>query len=328
MKADYKILNKVEYELPAFLILAFKLPYSQIKSNGVSFLLISAVMAFLLGKVIRRAEQKERIYLIFFAAVFLSGDMMSTIFMPAFTDLHIIAYKLASLLCFLAAVLIIRKPLTRLQKPVFKYSLPILCIFGMLASPGFAFFYLPVILILISYEKYKTKEIKRDYTFLAVWSVPLLFIVFLILLSLFSSKKYLGLINIGFVFRILAWNSILKVLIVTLPLIIIFTMIWLNAYKTSNDKKFKRIILFCLLEPLWIVIANIFCYYAVSDGWEYYFFIAAFNQFCLLFYFWDSHEKAVAGSAGRIGGFFKKYPALLLAVVIYLAKMSDVLYRN
>ena len=112
-----------------------------------------------------------------------------------------------------------------------------------------------------------------------------------------------------------------------LPLIIIFAMLWSDAFKAAADKRLKTILMLCLLEPVFVLLSNIFLYYSVSDGWKYYIFAAAFTQFCMLFYFWDSGQKSVIQSAVKIGGFFKKNPVFLLAVIIYLIKFADVIYK-
>ncbi len=326
MKKFTHTLEKFEYEIPFFLILAVKLPFPQMKTYGISFLILSAAAAVLLGRVIRRADKGLKLFYLFFVALMLSGDMMKEIFMPETVSLSILSGKTASFLCFLLSVLIIRAPVPLFSAPGLRWSVPFICAAGIIAGPSFAVFFVPVILILLVYENYSAGKSGFDGVFIATCLVTLLISAAFIAIGLQSGTRYMGFVPFGFVFKILDRAEMFKGLAAALPFILVFAALWAGAYKSAPEKKLKRILVFCVAEPIFAVFINIFFYYAVSDGWKYYIFMAFFTQFCLLFYFWDKHGNAVAGSAEKLGLLFKKRPYLPFIAMIYLIKAAEILY--
>jgi hypothetical protein len=125
---------------------------------------------------------------------------------------------------------------------------------------------------------------------------------------------------------VLAHTGILKALAAVLPLFFIFAAGWLKAYKTAVDKRLRRILLLCMLEPFFIFAVSIFFYYAVSDGWKYYVSAVLLTQFCMLFYFLNAREKTVTDAFAKFAGFFEKNLLVLLAVLIYLVKAPLLFY--
>jgi len=328
MKSFQKAIEKVEFELPVFLILAMKLPFEQLKTYWFSYLILSFAAAWLLGEIIRRTEKNMKIYCLFFIAFLLSGDMMKSLFMPAVTFSYILYGKAASFLCFLLAVLIIRSPAPLFQRPVFTRYLPFLCAAGIILGPSFAFFFIPIVLILLLFEGCKTGKTGLDSVFWMVLLGSLLISAAFIVSGYLSDFRYMGVVPLKVAFKIITWGELFKAAAAVLPLIAMFALLWADAYKKALDKRLKRIILVCMTEPLLVILINILFYYTASDGWQYTIFIIVFTQFCLLFYFLDSGEKTVAGSAGKIGGFLKKNLLVLMAVIVYLIKFADIVYSR
>lgn len=328
MKTFAKLIEKVMFEIPIFLILAVKLPFEQLKDYGISYFVLSITVALLLGRLLRRAEASQKTFYLFFTAFLLAGDMMKSVFMPSATFSYILFCKMASFLCFLLAVLIIRKPVAFLQRLFVYRFIPFICTIGILLSPSFSLFFIPTVLLLIAFENYKVKKTGFDFVFLSTLFVSLFISTIFIAIGFAGNNKFMGIVPIDFAFKILAWGEILKTFAAVFPLIVIFSILWYHAYKSTFDKRLKRIIICSFLEPFFILLSNIFIYYAASDGWKFYIFMAVFTQFCLLFYFFDSREKAVADAVEKVVGFLKKNLLILLAVMIYLIKFADVFYNR
>jgi len=320
---------KIEFELPVFLILAVRLPFSEMKTYLFSYMVLCFAAAWFFGQAIRRTEGGNgNIFILFFVAFLLSGDIMKSIFMPTAAMPVILYAKAASLLCFLLIFLMIRRPVPVFRKPFYYGLIPVVCFIGIFLSPSFVFFFIPIVLTMIYCEKFKTDKPGLISVFWTVLLGSLLISAAFITAGYFIGYKYMGIIPVGFAFRILSYGEIFKALAAVLPLIIIFAALWRDAYAKATDKKMKHIILLCAASPFYVILMNTFFYYASSDGWKYNIFITAFTQFCLLFYFLDLREKAVAGAFERIGVFFKKNPIVLLAVIIYLIKIADIFYNS
>lgn len=333
MKIFYRAIKKIEYGLPLFLLLGVKLPFEQWKTAGMSFLFLCAAVAVLMAYVIRRTGEGGKPFVFILMALLLSGDMTKSLFMPSFSFSYApslsagAVLKTVSFLIFLLAAFLIRKPCGVFDKPAFKFTLPFICGAGVLFSPSFLLFFVPVLLLFSSYEHLKKDTGKIDKTGLIILIFCLVVSAFFIAKSLSGNYKILGVSDIGFVFTKLAWNGFGKALLTILPLFLIFAVIWSFAYKTTSDKRMRRFVLFCALEPLLVVLLNVFFYYAASDGWKYCILTAYFTQFCLVFYLWDSGEKPVSDAVKKLGGFFRKNLFVLLAAIVYLVKSADILYN-
>ena len=319
-------LKKIEYELAVFLILAVKLPFEQLRFYAPAYYFSAAAAAIFFGAVLRRAEKEAKTYWMVFAAFLLAGDMMKTLMMPSASSAFVLYGKVFSILCYLLCVFLIRKPRLFFHKPVFGWLIPPLCAAGILASQSFVFFFIPSVLILMVFEKYKSKQTGKDFIWAATFSVSIL--LALALLSRGWDGRYFSIGFFGFktAFSVLAKTGILKALTAVLPLLPVFPAMWVRAFRTSADKGLRRLLALCGAAPFAVFILCVFFYYPVSDGWKYYVSAVLFTQFCMLFYFLDSREKTVTDAFALTAGFFKKNPLILLAVLVYLIKASQILY--
>ena len=332
MKKFYRAAKKIEYEFLLFLLLAAKLPFDQWKSAGIFFLFSSAAVAAILGQAIRRAEESAKYLVFILIALLLSGDMTKSLFLPSFSFSYTAsvtagaALKTSSLLIFLLSLLILRKSSGLNIKNGLTFLLPVLCGAGILLSPSFAFFFIPVLLVISAYNDiaFSTKIFSR--TGLAVFIFSCLICSVFFLVSRSGNYKFLGFLEPQIAFAVLDWSVIGKTLITVFPLIVLFAVLWAGAYQNAVSNSLKRIILFCALEPALVFLLNIFFFYAASDGWKYCIFTVYFTQFLLVLYLRDSGEKPIVCALEKVGGFFRKNLFALFAVMVYLIKSADILF--
>ncbi len=325
MKKMAALFKKVEFELPVFLILAVGLPVEQISVYGFSYYPVCLAAALLAGPVIRRAGNRERSFALVFIALLLAGGPLKTLCMPAYTVRADVLLKALSLLCFLAALAVLRR-CGGGAKPAFALLVPALCCAGTLAWPSFLFFYLPAVLILSAYEYAGKGKPGFRLSFHASWFLPALCAAGYTAYGYYSGTKPLGIVPFSMMIKILPPRDILPALAAALPLIVLFALLWGIAQRGSADKKTKRLFAICAAHPAAVMLFNFFAYYAVSDGWKYYIAAALFTQFCLLFYFADAREKAVETAVERTAGFLLEKPFVLLVILIYLVVSPQIFY--
>ena len=326
MKTIAALFKKVEVELPVFLILAVKLPVEQIKVYGVFFCALCLAAALLAGSVARHLKGREKKFVLVFAALFLAGDATKTLFMPAYTVAADILLKGLSLLCFLAALVVLRRCGSGRAKPGFAWSVALLCLAGTLAWPSFLFFYLPVVLIASAYEQPGKGKNGSRLSFHAAWFLPALCAGGYAVYGFYTGTKPLGIVPFAFLFKILPLRDILPAAAAALPLIVLLLLLWRHALHSAAEQKTKRLLALCAAQPAGILLLNFFAYYAVSDGWKTYIAAAVFTQFCLLFYFAAAREKAVEAAFEKTAGFLLKKPLFLLAILIYLVQSAQIFY--
>ena len=103
MSMGKRVFAPIEYELPLFVLLAFKVPYAQIWPYAPPALLLAAALAVLGGRLLRRAEStRAAVLLLLVLAV--AGNMMKTILIPQITSVAVLYAKTGSVAVFLFAV--------------------------------------------------------------------------------------------------------------------------------------------------------------------------------------------------------------------------------
>lgn len=318
--------KKIEYELPLFLILSVKLPLGQIKIYGLAYYLLAAVVAVLLGGVLRKAEKGTKTAYMIFIALLLAGDLTKFVLMPEAPGSLVLYGKAFSVLCFLLCLVLLRKPIPCLQKPGFVLLVPLLCTAGIVAGQSFVFFFIPVVLIILTFEKYRAKAPGIQFTFTATAAVAV--ILPLALLVWGGNSESLTIDFLGFkpAFRVMARTGVLKAFATVLPLLAVFPAFWLKARKASENSAFKRILLLCTAAPVLSFVLCTFFFYPFSDGWKFYVSAVLLTQFCMLFYLLDAGEKTVMDTFGKMTSFLQNNPVFLLGILIYLVKIPQLIY--
>lgn len=325
IKAMTATLKKIEYELPLFLILAVKLPLGQIRVYGPSYYLLAAVIAALLGGVLRKAEKGVKTAYMIFVALLLAGDLTKFVLMPEAPGPFVLYGKAFSVLCFLLCLILIRKPVPCLQKPVYVLLVPLLCAVGIIGGQSFVFFFIPVVLIVLIFEM---RRAKTPGIHLALAATAVVAVILPLALLMWGGGGPFAIGFLGFkpAFRVLARTGALKALAAVLPLLAVFPVLWLKARKTSENKAFKQILLLCATAPALSFVLCIFFYYPFSDGWKFYVSAVLLAQFCMLFFFLDAGEKMVMDLFRKTANFLQNNPLFLLVLLIYLVKIPQFLY--
>ena len=152
MSMAKRVFVPIEYELPLFLLLAFKVPYTQLWPYAPPALLLAAVLAVLGGRLIRSAES-TRVAVLLLLILAVAGDMMKTILLPQITSIAVLYAKTGSAAMFFIAVMLIQRAGKAENPWIYTVALTILCFAGPLLHPAFLLFFLPVLLLLMVYEK-------------------------------------------------------------------------------------------------------------------------------------------------------------------------------
>ena len=95
------------------------------------------------------------------------------------------------------------------------------------------------------------------------------------------------------------------------PLFLFFFFIWKNAIKHSTGRFEKTVFLLCLALPL-----PLLPWFVFSTDTPRFLGEIFVVQFAALFYMLYDRNEAVAGSLKKAETFFKKYPLLLLLLLV------------
>jgi hypothetical protein len=314
------------------------------------FCLISLVLfAFSAGRVIRKSSDSVRNAAIFLIILFLVVPYSRSILFPGAGSI--------SLDRFLAVYTLIAIAVA--NKTGIKWAIPILLFMGLATYHGFAFTFMPAIVVLLIYEVTGNRHSKENIALcITSFVIITVFSAYFFLYSGISSfknieellvyasdKTNLTQVNTGFDtkniltafllggssdflqnFRIPAgwdWTGFKGELISNLyltPLIATFIMIWLKAIKTSVSKSEKFVFVLCMLAPLARVPMFFFStYYARARA------ATIIVQFFLIFYFIYTGNQAVCQFVGKGAAFIKRHFILFLLAVLYFAVFVRVL---
>lgn len=300
---------------------------------GVILILTFLLVAGMAGKLIRAADDDVKKTFIFFVALFLAGPYSSAAFFPQmFTpDRLLVLFTLLGLLV--------------MNKRLAKWLLPFILVAALGTHNMFTFTYMPAIAILLLYELFASRYSKSSRWFCAVnYLTMFVFTAYSYLyfglqsMTLPELVAYAGTktdvpirgdMFMGYFFAdpsvlfagINAYMSARDVIqseykatLFILPLIIIFLLIWKNAFRASTNKFEKFIFVLCVLVPL-TRIPLLPINSEVYRGRV----AAVFVQFVLLFYFLYRKNPAVTQSVKRLGDFLQRNTLIMLLLVGYFA---------
>jgi len=236
-----------------------------------------------------------------------------------------------------------------LKKPFLRWTIPLLCGIAISVHQGYMFSYMPSLAIPLLYEIYKNKYSKINIAvfLLSCFSAILLFIIFQVspskvpfdnalyfsdYLSNFADFKVsvVMLYNVyfanfkesfyGYVQPLLLSYVVpacITILTYSLPLILIFGVLWKNCFCNTGNRFLKFIFILCAFSPL-IFIPIIF----LLNDLDRYISAIINTQFILIFYFIYSNESSVIDSVIKIGNFFDKHFLLLIVTIIFLCSIK------
>lgn len=308
----------------------------------VSYSITYFILALLLGKLIRSADENLKNIIIFLVAVFIFTSFSIRVFIQYIGLLDIYWFLLS-----LIAVVCMRNRIT-------KWLIPLICVTGLAVHYGFAMTFLPFIFGLLLYEIYSSGGKKSSValtavSFLTMIGSTVFFAVFanrfmkldkagtyaylsgkanfpvwklyyegyLFYSDASTGKSYK---NIGDVLKFLIQtaftdirtnNYIISFLFV-LPLLILLFFVWKNAAKTSSKKSEKVFMYFCMALPLPSLPSFI-----ISTDMERFLGEIIIVQFCMIFYLIFNKNEAIITSLKKAEGFFKSNPMLLILLLIF-----------
>lgn len=307
------------------------------------FCIVTLVLfAVVAGQIVRKFDKNSRKVPIFFIIIFLAIPYSRLVLYPGSiisVDRFLVVFTLMALIA--------------MDKPIIKWSVPILIFMGLATYHGFAFMHMPAIALLLLYMILHNKRSKENIALFIISFVTMaVFSAYFFLyqgiemfknvdeLLAYASDKtdlsdYLRGFDIREIldafllggskdffqdYRVVAgweWTGLkleLIGIIYLMPLFVIFFMIWKNSIKTSLDKSDKIIYLLCILAPLARLPMFLFSSNYLRGRSS-----IVVVQFFLVFYFLYVGNEVVIESAKQVVGFFKRYPLLFLLMVVYFA---------
>lgn len=300
-------IEKRECELLVFAFLLIKMLWlaESIRFNFTKLFaaLLCGFISIILGKVIRSIDENNRntayVFIIFFLASSVSN---SVLFLDNLNKSQYINRNTLFIFCLLLIfILICDKQL--------KWWIPLICFVCAALHPLSLFLLLPALSILIFYH-IGTSASGKWFPIACILSV-------LSACLLFGRNKGL-LINTIFPEPWnTEWRLILAGLIVTIPIVGIFTALWVHAAKQDNSKSAKAVFILVLLLPAVSVIllaANQMNINPVMYG--------LFLQYCFYFYFFQIKDEAFMRSIRIQNKYFGRIGLPVLLTIIYLSSFS------
>lgn len=343
-KASYLITYKFGFISKALIGSFFSLFTDRITSYQIyvtaiiTFLILIFLIAFLLGAIIRKSQPNTRSSVIVFVMLFLSSPFSVTYLLGMYIgrfDTYWIIITLASLVF--------------LKRPFLRWVIPLLCCVAMLIHQGYVFTYMPALAIPMLYEIYKNKYSKKHIIIflLSCFSLITLFLIFQVspgkipfisandfsdYLSRYSDFKVstVMLYNVyfasfkesyyGYIRPLLASYALpagVAVLTFSLPLMIVFGVVWKKCFYYTENRFLKLVYLVCAFSPL--IIIPVACF---LNDWDRYWASIINTQFILIFYLLYSNEQAVVDSVEKIGDFFERHFLLLIVIIIFACSIK------
>lgn len=300
---------------------------------GVILILSFLLVSWMAGRLIRTSDGDIKKMVIFFVALFLAGPYSNAVFFPQM----FMPDRLLALFTLLGLLIV--------NKRYIKWLLPFILVAALGTHEMFTFSYMPAIVILLLYELYEAGYSKRSKLYLTINYLTMF--AFTAYFYLFSGIKnttfpellaytgsktdvplrtemYLGYLFTDPVLRFTSFNSYqsasriirteIHATLFILPLIIIFLIIWKNAFSTSKNKFEKFIFALCIAAPL----AKIPLFPISSEVYRGRVAVI-FVQFSLLFYFLYRKNPAVMQSVKSLGERLKRNTPIMLLLIGYFA---------
>lgn len=324
----------------------FKLFSEYISSKALYyciFLILVGMNVFVsvtLGKVLRRSDKDSLYGLKLFLFLFLASPV-SLSFLFNFNNYG----RLDTYLIIISVIMLIL-----IRRKWFRWLIPILCVIAIAIHQGYVLTYMPAIAVILLYECYKNKYKKENIalcaiTYLLIFVSFIYFQFFLPELKLSSAESIIDFVShrtdfalskrvvimeyfvtpddwlpAAFVFlKAFVFQYGACMLVATTPLIVIFVILWVGAYRKAKDKFAQFILCLCLASP--IASLPIF----IGNDWDRWIPAIFLVQFSFVFYFLDSEFSCVENSAKKILEYCDDH---LLLFIIAMLFMSSIMFSD
>jgi len=298
-------------------------------------LVLLALISFLLGKVIAKAESDYKNAVLVFVLLFVSAPVSMT---------YLLGTHYGRLETFLLIFTLVG--LIALKKPGFKWAVPFICFAAIATHQGYLVTYMPALAIPMLYEVYRSKYSKKSIIiFSSSCAVLIGFFIYFQIFSRgqldFATAEEMGKalsqhtdMKIGFPMLYLEYFAPfpqwvtdyvipftrsmdipvvgIALLTVSIPLIIVFGVIWKSSIHNAENKFLKFIFILCSVAPLAFIPAAIF-----GNDWERWWSAVINCQFIFLFYFVYSKENVLMDSLKGVSEFFRRHTLILIFILVF-----------
>lgn len=287
----------------------YRLPYHGLTLSVVLAIAACIFIALVLGKVIRTTEGKARRTVILFVAFLLGSAVLNgIIFAGNFVSRELIVNNVIFIFCLIVAF-------ASMDKAQVNWHIPIFCFVCCAIQPAFVFIFMPAIAILLLYDAYS-----KNYSWQSILLGGACLVATVAALLLFGKDiKLVEDLSLANVFES-SWKNIVYSLAIIFPLILIFSVLWINtiiAAKDNKDKMFRFIVILIIIQPVFSVIALAF-----SEPFIDAVMASALVQFCFLFYFLRIKNMAFHCAFDKAVKVFDRNLLTATLALIYLTAFS------
>jgi hypothetical protein len=308
----------------------------------LTFLLVYALLALLLGAMLRRVPSEQKSAAVFLVAVFLFANFSVKVFVHniGLLDIYLYLFVLLAAIC--------------LKNKYARWLLPLICLAGVATHYGFVMIFFPLVFVMLCCELSRATH-KASGVALTAASVAatlagsVYFVIFSnsfirldreTVLTYLQSKSgfpvwrffvegilFYNDTNTGI--QVSGFSGFLEILretaaesfrpagfagslILLTPLFLFFFFIWKNAIKYSTGGFEKTVFLFCLALPL-----PLLPWFVFSTDTPRFLAEIIVVQFSALFYMLFDGNKAVTASLKKTEDYLKKYPLVLLLLLVF-----------
>lgn len=300
------------------------------------FIALLILLALLIGKILRAADDKHRLGLIFLSALFLAGPYSiapfeASLFLPD---------RLLALISLVGLVLMTQKG--------FRWLTPLFIFFGLATHQMFAFTYMPLFIVILLYELHKKNFKKSELFFFSLNLVTIIStsLYFYLAYNLFMKEmsfeemvklavvstdlKVRGDMVLGYfmkdtayvLFSMVFFSQEIKPAIVayfktflfTLPADVFFFLLWKQMFADSKKIFRKLLSLTLIFFPLAVLPL-----FPVSS--EFYRLRAAnvLSQFLIVAYLFYRKDETVMKCLEKLSSLIKKHKTLAFLILAYFA---------
>ncbi len=281
--------------------------------NVLLALAFTAFFSFVVGKFFQSFDEKQKKYALILLTFFVFGPLPDSIFYPlSFVEynpwdpFYPVYKNTLSVFCVLLAAITVDSKDSR-------WDIPILCFLASAYDPFFILHFFPTVFIMLLY-RLDSKKFTKDYRLLFIFAL----IAALAGFVFFYENRIMLPTNLSVgVFFHHFWRLWLINLTKTLPLVLLFIVLWLKVLIRSKDTWSKFLLTIILLEPLIHLPALLFL-----ENYNDFIMTTLFSWFILLASFFHAKDEKITKSLEDISSLLNRRPLLTGLALIYLATFA------
>lgn len=302
----------------------------------ITCLILSLILTFIAGKILRSVDKETQRALIVFSAVYLCSPVSFTLIFnyTILLDTFLYTIFVLAVICMLKGKLI--------------FLVPVFCALGVMTHQVFTVLYMPALGIIMLYLFCRNNKDKKAIITLVLSciAVGLLFIKFqfgqtnLAFSNAEDMAKYLQqFTDLKVSTKMIHWEYFAEnkelftayigrelpkslaragvMIIVLLPILSVFTYLFFSSMKRAQNKLERFIFFLCILIPVVSIPV-----YIMSIDWDRWTGMIAFEQMTLTAVFLCMKNEAFTESFGKLVSFFKRNKSLLVLMIVFYATLE------